>query len=125
MRLPIDTSRLKFLVVAEAEPLKQFEEGKPREAWAPRTDASGEVLCRLELTLLAAAVGGQRLLAGLLGDVGAAAVVAMAATGLVAVAPARRLLWRWLRRAWVRRAWERAVDDAGLADGPLRVPRVL
>ena len=38
MRLPIDTSRLKFLVVAAAEPLRQYEEGKPREAWAPRTD---------------------------------------------------------------------------------------
>jgi fructose-bisphosphate aldolase, class I len=44
VRLPIDTSRLKFLVVAPAEPLRQYEEGKPREAWAPRTDASGEVL---------------------------------------------------------------------------------
>ena len=30
-----------------------------------------------------------------------------------------------LRRAWVRRAWERAAIDAGLADGPLRAPRVL
>ena len=26
MRLPIDTSRLKFLVVSDAEPLRQFEE---------------------------------------------------------------------------------------------------
>jgi hypothetical protein len=34
MRLPIDTSRLQFLVVSEAEPLRKFEEGKPREAWA-------------------------------------------------------------------------------------------
>jgi hypothetical protein len=32
MRLPIDTSRLKFLVVAPAEPMRQYEEGKPREA---------------------------------------------------------------------------------------------
>jgi hypothetical protein len=32
VRLPIDTSRLQFLVVAGAEPLKQYEEGKPREA---------------------------------------------------------------------------------------------
>src|SRR4051794_41470185 len=46
MRLPIDTSRLKFLVVAPAEPLRQYEEGKPREAWAPRTDVNGEVLWR-------------------------------------------------------------------------------
>jgi hypothetical protein len=52
MRLPIDTSRLKFLVVAPAEPLRQYEEGKPREAWAPRTDASGEVLWRVQLVAL-------------------------------------------------------------------------
>jgi hypothetical protein len=52
MRLPIDTSRLKFLVVAPAEPLKQYEEGKPREAWAPRTDVSGEVLWRVQLVAL-------------------------------------------------------------------------
>ena len=52
VRLPIDTSRLKFLVVAPAEPLKQYEEGKPREAWAPRTDVNGEVLWRTELVAL-------------------------------------------------------------------------
>jgi hypothetical protein len=53
MRLPIDTSRLKFLVVAPAEPLKQYEEGKPREAWEPRKDATtGEVLWRAELVAL-------------------------------------------------------------------------
>src|ERR671935_778217 len=52
MRLPIDTSRLKFLVVAPAEPLRQYEEGKPREAWAPRMDSSGEVLWRVQLVAL-------------------------------------------------------------------------
>jgi hypothetical protein len=52
MRLPIDTSRLKFLVVAPAEQLRQFEEGKPREAWAPRTDANGELLWRVQLVAL-------------------------------------------------------------------------
>jgi hypothetical protein len=52
MRLPIDTSRLQFLVVAAAEPLRQYEEGKPREAWAPRTDANGEVLWRAQLVAL-------------------------------------------------------------------------
>ena len=52
MRLPIDTSRLKFLVVAPAEPLRQYEEGKPREAWAPRTDTNGEVLWRVQLVAL-------------------------------------------------------------------------
>jgi hypothetical protein len=43
MRLPIDTSRLQFLVVSGAEPLRKFEEGKPREAWGPRVDGNGEV----------------------------------------------------------------------------------
>jgi hypothetical protein len=52
VRLPIDTSRLKFLVVAPAEPLRQFEEGEPREAWAPRTDVNGEVLWRAQLVAL-------------------------------------------------------------------------
>jgi hypothetical protein len=52
MRLPIDTSRLKFLVVAPAEPLRQYEEGKPRDAWAPRTDVNGEVLWRVQLVAL-------------------------------------------------------------------------
>jgi hypothetical protein len=52
LRLPIDTSRLKFLVVAGAEPLRQFEEGKPREAWAPRTDTNGEVLWRVQLVAM-------------------------------------------------------------------------
>jgi hypothetical protein len=52
MRLPIDTSRLKFLVVAPAEPLRQWEEGKPREAWAPRTNREGEVLWRVQLVAL-------------------------------------------------------------------------
>src|ERR687892_1221233 len=52
MRLPIDTSRLKFLVVAPAEPLRQYEEGKPREAWARGTDVNGEVLWRTELVAL-------------------------------------------------------------------------
>jgi hypothetical protein len=52
VRLPIDTSRLKFLVVAPAELLKQYEEGKPREAWAPRTDVNGEVLWRVQLVAL-------------------------------------------------------------------------
>jgi hypothetical protein len=40
------------LTVAPAEPLKQYDEGKPREAWAPRTDANGEVLWRVQLVAL-------------------------------------------------------------------------
>ena len=41
VRLPIDTSRLQFLVVAAAEPLRKYEDGKPRESWAPRVDENG------------------------------------------------------------------------------------
>jgi hypothetical protein len=49
MRLPIDAGRLRFLVVGEAEPVRKFEEGKPREAWAPRVDDNGELLWRVQL----------------------------------------------------------------------------
>jgi hypothetical protein len=52
MRLPIDTSRLQFLVVSAAEPLKQYEEGKPRESWASRVDENGEVLFRVQVVAL-------------------------------------------------------------------------
>jgi hypothetical protein len=52
VRLPIDTSRLQFLVVSGAEPLKKFEADKPREAWAARTDETGEVLWRVQLVAL-------------------------------------------------------------------------
>jgi hypothetical protein len=52
MRIPVDTSRLQFLVVAEAEPQRQFEEGKPRETWAPRTTVDGEILWRVQLVAL-------------------------------------------------------------------------
>ena len=52
MRFPIDTSKLKFMVVAPAEELRQFEEGKPREAWAARKDANGEVLWRVQVVAL-------------------------------------------------------------------------
>ena len=53
MRLPIDTSRLQFLVVSDAEPLKKFEEGKPRETWAPRRRrTNGEVLWRVQVVAL-------------------------------------------------------------------------
>lgn len=52
MRLPIDTSRLQFLTVSGAEALKRFEEGKPRESWAPRVDEHGELLCRVQLVAL-------------------------------------------------------------------------
>jgi hypothetical protein len=43
---------LQFIVVAEAEPLKKFEDGKPREAWAPRLDENGEVLWRVQVVAM-------------------------------------------------------------------------
>src|SRR4051812_20016696 len=49
---PIDTSRLQFLVVAEAEQLKKFEDGKPRDSWAPRVAENGEVLWRVQVVAL-------------------------------------------------------------------------
>ena len=49
MRLPIDASRLQFLVVGEAETVRKFEADKPREAWAPRVDDNGELLWRVQL----------------------------------------------------------------------------
>ena len=52
MRLPIDTIAVEVLGGGDAEPLRQFEEGKPRESWAPRTDTNGEVLWRVQLVAL-------------------------------------------------------------------------
>ena len=43
MRFTLDTSRLNCLVVAAAEELRQFDERKPRAAWAPRKDHDGQV----------------------------------------------------------------------------------
>ena len=36
MRLPIDTSRLQFLVVSDAEEHRKYDEDKPREQWEPQ-----------------------------------------------------------------------------------------
>jgi hypothetical protein len=80
---------------------------------------------RLELALLALAAAVYWLLSSALGALLAGTAVLMAAAALVAVPSVRRLLWRGLRGAWVRRSWARATVDVGLADGPLRVPRVL
>src|SRR4051794_14234569 len=49
MRLPIDAGRLQFIVVGEPEPVRKFEQDKPREAWAPRVDDNGELLWRVQL----------------------------------------------------------------------------
>ena len=85
MRFPIDTSRLKFLVVAEAEPLRQFEEGKPRESWAPRTDNNGEVLWRAQLAALGEG-GAEIIRVAVPGDPKVAEGEAVAVEGLTAQA---------------------------------------
>jgi len=80
--------------------------------------------CRLELALLGVATGVQRLLAPSVGEFIAAVVVVALAAAVMAIAPSRRPLRSALRRASLRRAWARAATDAGLSDGPFRVPRV-
>ena len=49
MRFPIDTSGLRFVVVAATEPLRRYDEGRPREAWPLRTGEDGEALWRVPL----------------------------------------------------------------------------
>jgi len=80
---------------------------------------------RLELALLAFGVGVYWLLARGVGGVFAAVGVLALVAAVLAGGRARRALWRRLWGAWVRRSWARAAVDTGLADGPLRVPRVV
>lgn len=77
---------------------------------------------RLELALLAAVVGAQRLLAAVVGELGAVGTLGALLAVAVVVAPARRLLWRGLRRTWLRRAWEHAANDTELSTGRLGAP---
>jgi hypothetical protein len=81
--------------------------------------------CRVELALLAIAIGVQQAVAAGMGNVVGVATVAVVAGGVVVVVPVRRRLWWLLRRAWLIRAWARAAIDTGLSEGPLRVPRVV
>jgi hypothetical protein len=80
---------------------------------------------RLEIALLVLVIAAARLLATVLGELPAVAVVGTLIAAFLALAPARRLLWRASRSAWLRRAWRRAVIDAGLALDVLHAPRVL
>jgi len=57
LRFPIETSALRFLVLAPGEPLRRYEEGKPRESWALRTGEDGEVLWRVPLVALGDGAG--------------------------------------------------------------------
>src|SRR5829696_9067337 len=100
---------------------------RPRVDWEELLPATLASLwqCRLELLVLVALAAVHRLVASVGGEAVATAAVAGVLVVVVEVAPCRRLLWRALRRAWLRRGWERAAVDAGLSDGPLRVPRVV
>src|SRR5918999_6146808 len=80
---------------------------------------------RLELALLALPAAVYWLLARTGGIALAVVGLLVMTVTLLAVGRARRALWRCLRAAWVGRSWARATVDVGLADGPLRVPRVL
>jgi hypothetical protein len=51
MRFPIDTGRLRFRVALPPESLRVSEAGRPRGAWAPRTDENGDVLWRVALVV--------------------------------------------------------------------------
>ena len=77
--------------------------------------AVGEVWrCRLELGLVGALVGVQLVLAPLVGEVAAGALVLAVCAALLAVPASRRWLVRALRAARVRRAWWRAWTDCEL-----------
>jgi len=52
MRLPIDTSRLQFLVVSEAKEHRKYDEDKPKEQWEPQVDENGELLYRVSLVAM-------------------------------------------------------------------------
>jgi FtsK/SpoIIIE family len=80
---------------------------------------------RLELVLLAAMIAGERLLARAVGELAGGVLLVLVAVVGVAVAPVRRMCCRVLWRQWLRRSWEAAIADAGVAEGPLRAPRVL
>jgi len=52
MRLPVDASRLQALAVSEAEPKREFVEGKRKEECAPVTDSNGELVWEIKLVLM-------------------------------------------------------------------------
>lgn len=52
MRLPIDTQGLRFLAVAPAQRLTEFEQGKRREERRPRTNEQGEILHAVQLVVM-------------------------------------------------------------------------
>jgi hypothetical protein len=87
MRFPIDTSGLRFVVVAAGEPLRRYEEGKPRDAWPLRRDDEGEVLWRVPLVALGDDAG-EVLRVTVAGDPG------LEPGGLVAVEDMTALTWK-------------------------------
>jgi hypothetical protein len=80
---------------------------------------------RVELAGVLALVALDRLLAAVVTELGAAAVVAALAGGALVMERSRVWLVDTFRAARVRRSWDRAVLDVGAAAGPWRAPRVL
>ena len=79
---------------------------------------------RVELAAFAVLAGVDRLLAGGLGEVVAAAVVLVVVVAVIGWRPSRTLVWRVLYAMRIRRAWADAAIDAGVAAGPFRSPGV-
>jgi hypothetical protein len=52
MRFAIDTTGLRFVVVASGEPLRRYEADRPRDAWPSRRDEDGAVLWRVPVVAL-------------------------------------------------------------------------
>jgi len=86
---------------------------------------AGAWWCRFELALIAATAGACVGLNELTGTVPALVILALSWAGVVALPHTRTWLRSALWRAAVRRSWARATVDVELADGPVRVPRVV
>jgi uncharacterized membrane protein len=79
---------------------------------------------RVELLVLLSLVVLYQRVAGVLGSLTSAVVLAVVVACGLARRPARRAALDLLRAMHVRRRWERATIDAGAAEGPLRCPGV-
>ena len=126
-------------MVTEAERLLKFEEGKPRDAWAPRVDENGEVLSRVQVVAIGDGEA-EIIRVSVPGDPGVKqgemvrvegmtaqawemegrdgkpqrGLLVSVAIGAVWVPATRRWLVRALRAARVLRAWWRAWTDCEL-----------
>src|SRR4051812_22274632 len=96
-------------------------------AWGDFEDLAVGVLWalfgwRVELLGLAVIMGAERVLAGIVGEPAAAAVVVVLLGAAAGVGLIRVRVLRVLHAMRVRRGWARAAIDAGVAPGPFRCP---